>query len=110
MFTRFGTMADARAGANHSRRRIRAVLRQPQFAPLWLGDEVSLAIALREGLLDAVPANAISDLRQALPRWLDQHAGVAVANIERNGTMTDGEAISLRSAVAELVQQQGGNG
>jgi len=71
---------------------------------------VTLAIALREGLLDAVPANAISVLRQALPNWLDQHAGVAVANIERNGTMTEGEAISLRSAVTELVEQQTANG
>ena len=111
MFTRFGGLSDARVKAQMDRgERPRALLIQPRFAPLRLADEVALAFALREGLLDAVPANVISDLRQALPSWLDQHAGVAVANIERNKTMTDGEARSLRGAVAELVQQQTGNG
>ena len=107
LFTRFGGVPDARVQAQIARgERLRALLVQPQFAPLRLADEVALAMALREGLLDAVPADAISGLRQALPRWLDQHAGAAVADIERNGTMTDGEANSLRGAVAELVQQQ----
>ena len=111
LFTRFGSVPDPRVQARITHgERLRALLVQPQFAPLRLADEVALAIALREALLDAVPANVISDLRQALPCWLDQHAGVAVANIERNKTMTDGEARSLRSAVAELVQQQTGNG
>jgi F-type H+/Na+-transporting ATPase subunit alpha len=111
LFTRFGSVPDPRVQARITHgERLRALLVQPQFAPLRLADEVALAIALREALLDAVPANVISDLRQALPRWLDQHAGVAVANIERNKTMTDGETRSLRSAVAELVQQQTGNG
>ncbi len=111
LFTRFGSVPDARVQARITRgERLRALLAQPQFAPLRLADEVTLAIALREGLLDAVPAAVIGELRRTLPSWLDKHAGVAVANIERNRTMTDGEAALLRSAVADLLQQQASNG
>ncbi len=110
LFTRFGSVPDARVQARIIRgERLRALLVQPQFAPLRLADEVALATALREGLLDAVPANVIGRLREILPNWLDRHAGVAVANIERSRTMTDGEAESLRGAVANLLKQQAGN-
>jgi F-type H+/Na+-transporting ATPase subunit alpha len=110
LFTRFGSVPDARVQARITRgERLRALLVQPQFAPLRLPDEVALAIALREGLFDAVPANVIGRLREILPSWLDRHAGIAVTNIERNRTMTDAEAESLRGAVAYLLKQQAGN-
>ena len=54
LFTRFGGVPDARVQAQIARgERLRALLVQPQFAPLRLADEVALALALREGLLDA---------------------------------------------------------
>ena len=110
LFTRFGSVPDARVQARIIRgERLRALLVQPQFAPLRLADEVALATALREGLLDAVPADVIGRIREILPNWLDRHAGVAVANIERSRTMTAGEAESLRGAVANLLKQQAGN-
>src|SRR5207244_7711474 len=56
VFTRFGTMVDERTRKviEHGRR-IRAVLRQPQFAPLTLGEQVALLTAVSEGVLDDVP-------------------------------------------------------
>ena len=54
MFTRFGGMSDARVKAQLARgERLRALLAQPQYAPLRLVDEMALAFALREGMLDA---------------------------------------------------------
>ena len=90
--------------------RLRALLVQPQFAPLRLADEVALAIALREGLFDAISVETIGGLRQALPNWLDRQASAAVASIERNGTMTGDETASLRNAVAALLARQAGDG
>ena len=53
MFTRFGGLSDARVKAQMERgARTRALLIQPRFAPMRLADEVALAFALREGLLD----------------------------------------------------------
>ena len=80
LFTRFGGVADARVQARIIRgERLRALLVQPQFAPLRLADEVALAIALREGLLDAdqcrdhrsVAAERcrIGSIGRPVPRW-----------------------------------------
>jgi F-type H+/Na+-transporting ATPase subunit alpha len=111
LFTRFGGVADARVQAQITRgERLRALLVQPQFAPLRLVDEVALALAFREGLFDAVPAEAIAGLRQALPNWLDRHAGTAVAAIERNRTMTVSESALLRDAMAGLLTRRADDG
>jgi F-type H+-transporting ATPase subunit alpha len=71
VFTRFGTMVDERTRKviEHGRR-IRAVLRQPQFAPLPLDEEVALLVALEQGVLDEVPLAAVDGFRAALRDWL----------------------------------------
>jgi F-type H+-transporting ATPase subunit alpha len=96
LFTRFGGVADARVQAQITRgERLRALLVQPQFAPLRLVDEVALALALRAGVFDASPVSAVAGVRRALPQWLDAHA-------------TDASA--LRGAVAALLAQQSRDG
>jgi F-type H+/Na+-transporting ATPase subunit alpha len=111
LFTRFGGAPDARVQSQIARgEHLRALLVQPQFAPLRLADEVTLALALREGLLDGVAAASIAGLRQALPDWLDQHAGAAVATIQRDGRMGEADTASLRAAVAGLLARPAGNG
>ena len=64
MFTRFGGMPDSRVRGQLARgARIRAILNQPQHAPLRLADEVALITAVQNGLLDALPPDAIADFR-----------------------------------------------
>jgi F-type H+-transporting ATPase subunit alpha len=104
LFTRFGGAPDARVQKQIARgEHLRALLVQPQFAPLRLADEVALALALREGLLDSVAPTLIGGFRQALPEWLDQHAGAAVATIQQAGRIGDAEAAALRAAMAALL-------
>src|SRR3546814_19650946 len=66
VFTRFGTLVDARTRRviEHGRR-IRAVLRQPQFAPLRLREQVALLLALDENVLDTLPPARIDAFRDA---------------------------------------------
>ena len=68
MFTRFGGITDAQVKNKIARgQRIRAVLEQPQYAPLRLVDEVALVTALQSGLLDPLPLELIDKLRAELP-------------------------------------------
>ncbi|HME25737.1 MAG TPA: F0F1 ATP synthase subunit alpha, partial [Acetobacteraceae bacterium] len=104
LFTRFGGMNDARVKAQLARgERLRALLAQPQYAPLRLVDEMALAFALREGLLDSVSVAAIGALRAALPAWIDARAGGVVAEVERDRALSDANAGHLRTALADLV-------
>ena len=59
IFTRFGGMPDTRVSDQLTRgARIRAILAQPQHAPLRLADEVALVLAVQTGLIDALPLTA----------------------------------------------------
>ncbi|HTW52096.1 MAG TPA: F0F1 ATP synthase subunit alpha, partial [Stellaceae bacterium] len=74
VFTRFGTMVDERTRKiiEHGRR-IRAVLRQPQFGPLSLGEQAALLFAVGKGVFDEVPLDRVENYRAALRDWLADH-------------------------------------
>jgi len=84
VFTRFGTMVDERTRKviEHGRR-IRAVLRQPQFAPLPLGEQVALLLAASEGVLDDIPVERVDGFRAALRDWLAAHCPDALSLDDR---------------------------
>jgi F-type H+-transporting ATPase subunit alpha len=106
IFTRFGGVTDAQVKDRIARgRRIRAVLAQPQFAPLRLADEVALIVALQTGLLDRVPLERIGEFRSELPAWLDRSLGALVEQIERSGQLDDAGRIRLREELAGLAER-----
>jgi len=75
VFTRFGSMMDERTRrAIEHGKRIRAVLTQPQFAPLPLGVEVALLLALTEGVLDELPLERVPAFRAGLADWVRTQA------------------------------------
>lgn len=103
VFTRFDTMVDARTRRMIERgRRIRAVLRQPQFAPLRLGEQVALLLAVSEGTLDAVPLDRVEALRASLGAWLVERCPEALALDDRTEEMSRELAGRLSVALAEL--------
>ena len=106
MFTRFGGITDAQVKNKIARgQRIRAVLEQPQYAPLRLVDEVALVTALQSGLLDPLPLELIDKLRAELPAWLDRSAkGIADA-VQRSGEFNEAKTAELRAVLADFIKQ-----
>jgi F-type H+/Na+-transporting ATPase subunit alpha len=110
VFTRFGGLSDARVKAQMERgARTRALLIQPRFAPLRLADEVALAFALREGLLDALAMEAIALSRQALPGWLDENAADFVQTVQRTRQLDTVDMARLKQTLSELVARHAGS-
>ena len=106
MFTRFGGVTDAQVKNKIARgRRVRAVLSQPQYAPLRLVDEVALALALQGGFLDPLPLDLIGKFRAELPAALDSSAKSAVDMVQRSGELDTAKTDELRAALAALVAQ-----
>ena len=97
VFTRFGTMVDERTRKiiEHGRR-IRAVLRQPQFAPLPLGVQVALLFAVANGMLDEVPLDRVEAFRAALHECLAAHCSGVLA--------LDDQAAALAPELEEQLQ------
>jgi len=111
VFTRFGTMVDERTRKviDHGRR-IRAVLRQPQFAPLTLGEQVVLLTAASEGVLDDVPLDRVDAFRAGLGDWLAQHCPEAFSLDDRTANLSDdlhGRLTTALRALARSVSMPG---
>jgi F-type H+-transporting ATPase subunit alpha len=106
MFTRFGGMPDTRVRNQLVRgERIRAILNQPQHAPLRLADEVGLVLAVQSGLLDRLPLPVVLAFRQGLRATLDRDAADAVRMIETTGTLDDAREEMLRNALQRYVER-----
>jgi len=104
IFTRFGGVTDVQVKGKIGRgQRIRAVLSQPQYAPLRLADEVALVLALQSGVLDRMPLAQIEKFRSELPGWLARTAAPIVDVIERTGRLDDARAAELKTRLSALV-------
>lgn len=67
LFTRFGGVTDQRTTRSLAHgRRIRFLLRQPQYAPLSVAEEAVLLLALEERRLDPVPDRHLPEARARL--------------------------------------------
>jgi F-type H+-transporting ATPase subunit alpha len=105
MFTRFGGMPDTRVRNQLTRgARIRAILDQPQHAPLRLVDEVALVLAVQSGLLDPLPLPVVAEFQRGLRDALDRGAPDAVRLIEESGTLDDARKQALRETLRQYVQ------
>ncbi len=104
VFTRFGTMVDERTRKviEHGRA-IRAVLRQPQFTPLSLAEEVALLLALGEGILDGAPPERVAAFRAGLSTWLADHCPEALT-LDDEVLLADELRTRLKAALRELVR------
>jgi F-type H+/Na+-transporting ATPase subunit alpha len=103
-FTRFGGMSDARVKQQLTRgERIRAILGQPQHAPLRLSDEVALVLSVQTGLIDALPLPAIPAFLKGLPEAINRGAAEAVASIQKSGAMNEADKAKLQSILQAYV-------
>jgi F-type H+/Na+-transporting ATPase subunit alpha len=106
MFTRFGGVADVQVKDKIARgQRIRAVLTQPQYAPLRLADEVAFALGLQGGLFDRLPLKLFGELRSKLSPWLDASAGSIISEIERSGSLDEAKRAELKATISALVSR-----
>ena len=105
VFTRFGTLVDERTRRiiEHGRR-IRAVFTQPQFAPLGVGEEVALLVALAEHLLDDVPLDRVATFRDQLRDWLAAHEPELLELDDRSPALSVAGRARLKSVLGALAQ------
>lgn len=105
MFTRFGGMPDTRIRNQLTRgARIRAILAQPQHAPLRLAEQVALLRALQSGLLDQLALPNVVTFRERLRDAIDHGAPDVARLIEDSGTLTDAGKQALDKMLQQYVQ------
>ena len=83
--------------------RIRAILAQPQYAPLSLLHQIGLLLALDQHRLDDVPLERVARFRQALGTHLASSSPQIAHYLETHGDLTDEAKKDLLSAMDALL-------
>ncbi|MBD3235767.1 MAG: alternate F1F0 ATPase, F1 subunit alpha [Candidatus Eisenbacteria bacterium] len=101
-FARFGTRLDEETRAALARgRRVREILKQPQYTPQSVTQQVAALVAVTEGLLDAVPLEQVGEARRAIQKAASEELEKVREAIESGQELDDEQ----REAVRQLARE-----
>jgi F-type H+/Na+-transporting ATPase subunit alpha len=105
-FAQFGTSDLDAATRRQLERGQRAteLLKQPQFGPLSLAEEVVMIYALTSGLLDDVAVNKIPAFESELRKFLASNNPALITEISQNPVMTPELTEKVRSTIENFKQ------
>jgi len=99
-FSRLGTELDPAAQAQIDRgNRMVELLKQPQFSPLTVGEQVITIFAGSSGLLDDVPVEAVNKFADSFLQWLSKEHAEYIREINQTLKLTDNLAGKLTEAI-----------
>jgi len=102
-FAQFGSDLDKATLAQLARGRVLTeILKQGQYQPLSLADQVIIIFAGTNGFLDDVPPEAIQRFEAELRKFMDQNYQDVIHEIETTKRMSDPLAEKLQKAAAEF--------
>lgn len=103
-FSRFGVQLDEETQRTLERgRRLREVLKQRQYAPIPVIEQIGLLVAVTEGLLDDIPIERIADAKEAIREAVRQKQEIAQKIADRE-TLEESTFEALRNTIADSLQ------
>lgn len=106
-FARFGTRLDeATRRAIERGRRVREVLKQPQYDTLPVAEQIALLTAVTHGLFDEWPPEQIDALSRALRAVVTQHETAVCRRIARGERLSDADRDALLNRMRGALQEK----
>ncbi len=103
-FARFGTRLDDATRQTIERgRRIREVLKQPQFSPIPIVEQIAILVAANGGALDEIPVNDVAVVERKVRRLVQEHFSTWGNRILAGGRLTDAEQRQLVQLTRETL-------
>ncbi len=82
--------------------RLTEVLKQPQYEPLSLAQQVVILYAGAEGYLDDVPVEKVADFERALHEQVQATAAGVLESIESSGELDDATEEQLKAVIEQV--------
>ncbi len=102
-FAEFGSELDAASQAQLERgRRVVEVLKQPQYEPVPVEEQVMAIYAVNEGYFDEVPIADVLRFEKGLREFMQSRYGSLMASIAQSGELPEGD--SLNQAIEAFVK------
>jgi len=101
-FAQFGSDLDASTQRQLARgRRTVEILKQPQYQPMGVGNQVAVIYAVTNGHLDDVPLNRIRAWELGFHSYLEAHAGEILEAYATKGSLSDELQADLNRVIEE---------
>jgi len=107
-FAQMGTELDATTQRQIDRgRRLVEVLKQGQYVPMDVSEQVAIIFAGTQGLLDRIPVSNITEFEKTLLQHLRSKYSAILKEIEETGDLKDADA--LKNIITDFVTQYVGS-
>ena len=105
-FAEFGSELDAASLAQLERgRRVVEVLKQPQFDPVPVEQQVVVIYAVTTGAMDEIPTDKIAEAESAMREYFKTRANHILEEIASTGKIPEGDALDTAiSAFKETLE------
>ncbi|MCY4084895.1 MAG: F0F1 ATP synthase subunit alpha [Cyanobacteria bacterium MAG COS1_bin_9] len=103
-FSQFASDLDASTQPQPERgKRLRELVKQPQFSPLILAEQVAIVYAGVKGLIDDVPVDKVVDFSRELREYLKSNKAEFITEIQEKKVMSPEAEAILKDAITEVV-------
>jgi F-type H+-transporting ATPase subunit alpha len=75
------------------------LLKQPQFTPMTVGEQIVAIFAGSTGLLDDVPVNQVNEFGVSLLKWVAKENPAYITEINTTGKLSDELAAKLTATI-----------
>jgi F-type H+-transporting ATPase subunit alpha len=102
-FSQFASDLDAATQAQLQRgKRLREILKQPQFSPLNLAEQVAVVYAGVKGLIDEVPVESVVQFCRELREYLKTNKADFITKVMSEKQLSDEAEAMLKDAITEV--------
>ena len=102
-FSRLGTELDPASQRQLDRgSRMVELLKQPQFSPMSVGEQVATIFAGSSGLMDDVPLEKVSSFAADMVEWMKKEHPANISEIDEKGQLSDELTSRLTEAITSF--------
>ena len=104
-FARFGTRLDEQTRQRLERgRRVREILKQPQYTPIPVSEQIAVMLAVVEGLLDTLPLDAIGAAEQRIRAAVTERLPDVSQQIQSGEPLHEDDRAAMRELARSVVR------
>ena len=102
-FSQFASDLDAATQKQLARgKRLRELLKQPQFSPLILAEQVAIVYAGVKGMIDEVPVDQVTQFTRELREYLRTNKAEFISKVQTEKQLSDEAEAMLKDAINEV--------
>jgi len=103
-FARFGTQLDEDTLKTLERgRRVRQILKQPQYAPMRVAEQVAALVAVNEGVFDSLDLENMAEAEKKIRKAVTEDLGDLCNRIEQGEEISDEDINTLAEKAKEAI-------